>query len=201
MDNNFLFYLLGAIAAFCFISSNYALTRPWILVLQTSGSLLVSFQFTLIDIWSVAIVNSVFIIRNVVLYSRELYLAKTGASPVKKENVKFGVLFMSFLVPTYLISSPLVDSVFEDLESALLWLLPLIAGVTNILAIAQSKILNLKLYTLVTVTCWAIFDIMTGAWTTLVGDLFSAVACSIAIHRIRNPRKQPEAKTNKNSAT
>ena len=81
------------------------------------------------------------------------------------------------------------STVFADVESALLWLLPLIAGVTNILAIAQSKILNLKLYTLVTVSSWAVFDIMTGAWTTLVGDLFSAVACVIAIQRIRSTQK------------
>jgi len=185
LDTNFVFYLLGAMAALSFISSNYALTRPWILILQTSGSLLVSVQFTLIDIWSVAIVNSVFIVRNVALYSRELHLAKSRRPPVKKENVKWGILFMAVLVPIYFISSPLDESTFSDTESALLWLLPLIAGVTNILAIAQSKILNLKLFTLVTVSSWAIFDIITGAWTTLVGDLFSAVACVIAIQRIR----------------
>jgi hypothetical protein len=189
LDNNFVFYLLGAIAAFSFISSNYALTRPWILILQTSGSLLVSVQFTLIGIWSVAIVNSVFIVRNIVLYSRELHLAKSGRPAVKKENVKWGIVFMFVLVPIYFITSPLVESVFADVESALLWLLPLIAGVTNILAIAQSKILNLKLYTLVTVSSWAVFDIMTGAWTTLVGDLFSAVACVIAIQRIKSTQK------------
>jgi hypothetical protein len=189
LDNDFVFYLLGAIAAFSFISSNYALTRPWILILQTSGSLLVSVQFTLIGIWSVAIVNSVFIVRNIVLYSRELHLAKSGRPAVKKENVKWGIVFMFVLVPIYFITSPLVESVFSDVESALLWLLPLIAGVTNILAIAQSKILNLKLYTLVTVSSWAVFDIMTGAWTTLVGDLFSAVACVIAIQRIKSTQK------------
>jgi hypothetical protein len=30
---------------------------------------------------------------------------------------------------------------------------------------------------------------MTGAWTTLVGDLFSAVACVIAIQRIKSTQK------------
>lgn len=176
-------------AAFSFISSNYALTRPWILILQTSGSLSVSIQFTLIDIWSVAIVNSIFILRNVVLYSRELYLAKSERLPIKRENVKWGIVFMSLLVPIYLISNPIVDSAFRDVWSALLWLLPLIAGVTNILAIAQSKILNLKLFTIVTAISWGIFDIMTGAWTTLVGDLFSTVACIIAIRRLVKTQK------------
>lgn len=189
MDTNFVFYLLGAMAAFSFISSNYALTRPWILILQTSGSLSVSIQFTLIDIWSVAIVNSIFILRNVVLYSRELYLAKSERLPIKRENVKWGIVFMSLLVPIYLISNPIVDSAFRDVWSALLWLLPLIAGVTNILAIAQSKILNLKLFTIVTAISWGIFDIMTGAWTTLVGDLFSTVACIIAIRRLVKTQK------------
>jgi len=134
-------------------------------------------------------VNSVFILRNVTLYSRELYLSKSGRPPLKKENVKWGIVFMSLLLPIYLISSPLGDSEFRDIESALLWLLPLIAGVTNILAIAQSKVLNLKLFIIVTVSSWAIFDIITGAWTTLVGDLFSTVACIIAIRRLIRTQK------------
>lgn len=190
MDTTIYFYLLGALASVSFISSNYALTRPWILIFQTMGSLFVSTQFALIDVWSVAIVNSVFILRNLVLYSRELQLTKLGKAPVARENVKFGILFMVLLVPIYFISHPLVDSVFRDTESALLWLLPLLAGVTNIVAIAQSKVLRLKLFIIVTVSCWAVFDIMTGAWTTLVGDLFSAVACIIAIHRIRSSQKR-----------
>lgn len=184
-----IFYLLGALASLSFISSNYALTRPWILILQTTGSVFVSTQFILIDVWSVALVNSVFIARNVVLYARELHLGGVGRSPVNSENVKWGIFFMSLLVPIYLVSNPLDEMAFRDTESALLWLLPLIAGVTNILAIAQSKVLNLKLFIIITVSSWAIFDFMTGAWTTLVGDLFSVVACVIAIHRIRSTQR------------
>jgi hypothetical protein len=96
---------------------------------------------------------------------------------------------MSLLVPIYLMTNPPMDTEWQDAESAILWLLPLIAGVTNILAIAQTKVLNLKLFIIVTVSSWAIFDLMTGAWTTLVGDVFSTVACVIAIHRIRSAQK------------
>ena len=191
MESNIVFYLLGALASMSFISSNYALTRPWILIFQTMGSLFVSTQFILIDVWSVAIVNSVFILRNLVLYSRELYLNKSKNTPVKKEELKWGVFFMSILIPIYLFSNPLTYSTFVSYESTLLWGLPFLAGIANIVAIAQPKLINLKFFILISVSSWAIFDIITEAWTTLIGDLFSAVACIVAIYRI----KKVKAKT------
>ncbi len=191
MESNIVFYLLGALASMSFISSNYALTRPWILIFQTMGSLFVSTQFILIDVWSVAIVNSVFILRNLVLYSRELYLNKSKNTPVKKEELKWGVFFMSLLIPIYIFSNPLTYSTFVSYESTLLWGLPFLAGIANIVAIAQPKLINLKFFILISVSSWAIFDIITGAWTTLIGDLFSAVACTVAIYRI----KKVKAKT------
>jgi hypothetical protein len=66
--------------------------------------------------------------------------------------------------------------------------LPLLAGVFNIVAIAQSKVINLKFYILVSVSLWSIFDILTAAWTTLAGDVFSMVACWIAIIRLRKSK-------------
>jgi hypothetical protein len=153
------------------------------------GSLFVSTQFILIDVWSVAIVNSVFVVRNLVLYSRELYLVRSTKSPARKEELKWGVLFMAFLIPIYIITNPLNVSTFANYESILLWTLPFIAGVANIIAIAQPKLVNLKIFILISVSSWAIFDILTGAWTTLVGDLFSAVACVVAIYRIRSLEK------------
>jgi len=191
LESNIVFYLLGALASMSFISSNYALTRPWILIFQTMGSLFVSTQFILIDVWSVAIVNSVFILRNLVLYSRELYLNKSKNTPVKKEELKWGVFFMSILIPIYLFSNPLTYSTFVSYESTLLWGLPFLAGIANIVAIAQPKLINLKFFILISVSSWAIFDIITEAWTTLIGDLFSAVACIVAIYRI----KKVKAKT------
>lgn len=185
MNNEILFYIFGAFASLAFISSNYALTRPWILIFQTMGSLFVSTQFILIGVWSVAIVNSVFVVRNLVLYSRELYLTKSNNTPAQKEQLKWGVLFMSLLIPIYLTTNPLNDLTFVSHESTLLWALPFIAGIANIIAIAQPKLIKLKIFILISVSSWAIFDVITGAWTTLIGDLFSVIACIIAIYRIK----------------
>lgn len=179
-----LFYLLGGLASVSFISSNYALNRKWILILQAAGSIFVSVQFIVIDIWNVALVNSIFLARNLFLLLRESYLQKKDKLPVKKENVKLAFLFLAILLPVYLFMTPFNESTTEDFSSLAIWAIPLIAGVFNIIAIAQNNVLALKWFILLSVGSWSIFDILTSAWTTLVGDGFSVIACAIAITRL-----------------
>jgi hypothetical protein len=183
--NIILFYLLGALASVGFIASNYALNRPNILLFQTLGSVSVSVQFGIIDIWGVALVNSIFILRNIVSYSRESYLLKRDRALRIIERRLTGSAFLILLLVTYLGVNGFVSPFAPTNLEHLIWLLPLLAGIFNIAAIAQSKVINLKFYIFVSVSMWATFDILTSAWTTLVGDVFSMVACLIAIARLR----------------
>lgn len=180
-----IFYILGGAASLAFIASNYVLTRPMILIFQTLGSLFVSAQFGVFGIWSVATVNSIFIIRNIWVYVRESNATKSGSPLAAMERISTGFFFLSLLIVVYLLTN---NSVFSDSvegSDLLLWALPLLAGILNILAIAQGKVINLKIFILCSVSLWSLFDVLTGAWTTLVGDLFGAVACLVAIYRIQ----------------
>jgi hypothetical protein len=179
-----LFYILGGLASVSFISSNYVLNRKWILILQAVGSIFVSLQFIVIDIWSVALVNSIFLVRNLVLLMREGYLRRKDKSPVSKENVKLGIVFLIILLPVYFVMTPITESTTENFSSMAIWVMPLMAGIFNIIAIAQNNVLALKWLILLSVGSWATFDILTSAWTTLVGDGFSVIACAIAIVRL-----------------
>lgn len=179
-----LFYILGGLASVSFISSNYVLNRKWILILQAVGSIFVSLQFIVIDIWSVALVNSIFLVRNLVLLMREGYLRRKDKSPVSKENVKLGIVFLIILLPVYFVMTPITESTTENFSSMAIWVIPLMAGIFNIIAIAQNNVLALKWFILLSVGSWATFDILTSAWTTLVGDGFSVIACAIAIVRL-----------------
>jgi membrane-associated HD superfamily phosphohydrolase len=179
-----LFYILGGLASVSFISSNYVLNRKWILILQAVGSIFVSLQFIVIDIWSVALVNSIFLVRNLVLLMREGYLRRKDKSPVSKENVKLGIVFLIILLPVYFVMTPITESTTENFSSMAIWVIPLMAGIFNIIAIAQNNVLALKWLILLSVGSWATFDILTSAWTTLVGDGFSVIACAIAIVRL-----------------
>jgi hypothetical protein len=183
--NLILFYFFGALASVGFIASNYVLKRPHILLLQTLGSISVSAQFAIVEIWGVALVNSIFILRNIVSYSRESYLLKRGnALPIIERRLA-GSAFLALLLVVYLGVNGFVSPFSSANAEYLIWLLPLLAGVFNIVAIAQSKVINLKFYILVSVSIWATFDILTSAWTTLVGDTFSMAACLVAIVRLR----------------
>jgi membrane-associated HD superfamily phosphohydrolase len=179
-----LFYILGGLASVSFISSNYVLNRKWILILQAVGSIFVSLQFIVIDIWSVALVNSIFLVRNLVLLMREGYLRRKDKSPVSKENVKLGIVFLIILLPVYFVMTPITESTTENFSSMAIWAIPLMAGIFNIIAIAQNNVLALKWFILLSVGSWSTFDILTSAWTTLVGDGFSVIACAIAIVRL-----------------
>lgn len=150
------------------------------MILQTFGSLAVSVQFSVIGIWGVAAVNSVFILRNILLTWRE-YKQNNGAAKHPDENLLWGVLTLVVLLPVYLVLNPYNVT---DLNSFLIWTLPLMASLANVVSIAQDKLTRLKIFMFVSVACWATFDIITGAWTTLIGDSFSMIACLYAVNRI-----------------
>lgn len=179
--SQWLFYLLGAVASLGFIASNYSLNKKMVLLFQTIGSISVSLQFLVIDIYSVAAVNAIFIVRNIIIF----WMETANSTPQKNYLRNIGVIGFLALLIIY----PISNSFPNELGiGVMLYTLPLLAGVFNIIAIAQSKLVNLKWFIFLSVLCWAVFDVLTGAWTTLVGDSFSVVACLIAIYRLNKKK-------------
>lgn len=182
--------VLGLLASFGFIASNYALTRKWILILQGIGMFGVGSMFAVRAVvqevpalWGVVLINSVFIVRNVILYYRDKATVDTGGVS-DRERVSLGWIFFVLIVGLYFVVTPF-PSLHSELMPKLLFLLPLAAAVTNVFALAQSKLVYLKWFILASVSCWVAFDILVQAWPTLIGDAFGVVATALAIVRLR----------------
>lgn len=185
MSEQVLFYIFGALASSGFIASNYTVNKKLVLLFQSLGSISVSVQFALIDIYAVMAVNSIFLIRNLAVY----YFDKKNETESKSKNYlrNIAIISLSVLLPVYYFTNSFPAEF--SASSYLMILLPLAAGVFNILALAQKSLVNLKWLIFFSVSCWSIFDILTSAWTTLVGDAFSMVACLIAIYRLNKMGK------------
>lgn len=188
---------LGLIASAGFITSNYALKMKWILIFQGVGMAAVGSMFAVRAVvenqpafWGPAIVNALFITRNVILYYRDKKaLPSGGVSSFERRTL--GTVFFVVIVGTYIFVSP-IPGWSSSIQEHLMFLLPLGATVTNVLALAQGKLVALKWFILVSVSCWATFDIVVGAWTTLIGDGFGIIATIIALWRIRKENRKAE---------
>ena len=188
MNMQVLIFCLGLIASAGFIIANYVLSRERILIFQGVGMLGVGSMFAVRAVyennpvfWGPVVINSIFIIRNVILYFRDkATLQFGGVGDVGR--VKLGWIFMIVIVGAYFVVTPI--PVWTDNLSLAIFFLPLAAAVTNVLAIAQKHILALKWFILVSVACWAVFDITVSAWSTLIGDLFGVAATAVALFRL-----------------
>jgi len=184
----------GLTASGLFIISNYVIQRKWIILLQGIGILSVSIMFAIRAtdeqvqaFWGVALLNMLILCRNVYLYFRENYLHSKGL-PSEKENIKTGVVFGFLVVSIYFTVTPLPETPVSLLALAL-FALPLGAFLTNVLAVAQNNIVALKWFILASVSCWVAFDILVGAWPTLIGDGFSAIATILSLWRLRSVKQ------------
>lgn len=180
---------LGLLASAGFISSNYAITRRWILILQSVGLIGVGSMFAVRAVaenapsfWGVTAVNALFLVRNIWLYFREQSLGDKGVTD--KERITTTSLFMVIILGTYLVVTPVPEDWTVPFNVAL-FILPFLAATTNVLGIGQAKIINLKFFILISVLSWLTFDIIVGAWQTMIGDAFSAVALIFSLYRIR----------------
>ena len=180
---------LGLIASAGFISSNYVITRKWILILQGIGMAGVGSMFAVRAVtenipsfWGVTAVNALFLVRNIWLYFREKHLGAKGVTD--KERVTTTWVFMFIILTTYLAVTPIPSNWSMSFDVAL-FILPFVAAITNVLGVGQSKIIRLKWFILLSVSSWLAFDILVGAWQTLIGDTFSAIALIISLYRVK----------------
>ena len=184
MLEQILFYLFGAFASAGFIASNYTIKKERVLLFQSFGSIAVSIQFALIDVYAVAAVNAIFLIRNFILFMIE-----------RQDEVKRPARYLSTVAVFSLATLTLVHfslnpiPSLNDFSALAAFALPFSAGLFNIIALAQKNLVALKWFIFVSASSWAAFDIINGAWTTLVGDTFSMLACLVAIYRIKKEER------------
>lgn len=179
--------LLGLFSSACFITMNYVLDKKTMLVTQSLGMLSVGTQFGLKGIFGVTVVNFVFIVRNLIVYLRDKrwdsYDHPTRFSKTKREErIQLGILFLMVVIGVYFLVTELPSN--SDWTSYAIFVFPLLAAITNVLALAQQNLLPLKIWIISSTTCWVIFDIVVGSWQNLIGDIFGFVAGVIAIAKL-----------------
>ena len=180
--------ILGLFASACFITMNYVLDKRLMLITQSFGMLSVGTQFGLKGIFGVTVINFIFIVRNLLVYSRDkrwdLNSSPTlFATSKRQERIKMGVAFLFVVSVVYFVVTPLN---LESLTTAAfgIFLFPLLAAITNVLALAQQNLLPLKYWIVASTSCWVAFDLLVNSWTNLLGDVFSFIAGTVAIIRI-----------------
>jgi hypothetical protein len=164
------------------------------LITQSIGMLSVGTQFGLKGIWGVTVINFIFIIRNLIVYLRDKRWDKDSA-PTKwarnkrEERIQVASLFMIIVLAVYFMVN---DLSFDSPFAIAVFVFPLLAAITNVLALAQQDLLPLKIWILASTTCWVIFDLTVGSWQNLIGDVFGFIAGSIAIVRILQAKRMSE---------
>lgn len=186
--------LFGLIASASFITANYVIKRKWIIILQGLGSLGISSMFAVRALtegiptfWGIVVLNIILLGRNIYLYLRENYLTSQGL-PIANMNTKAGVIVGVLVISIYFVVTPLPHGADINTLSLAFFILPLVAFLANVTALAQNQLVPLKWFILMSVTSWVVFDILAGAWPILIGDAFSAVATSIALWRLRSAK-------------
>jgi hypothetical protein len=186
--------LLGLLASASFITMNYVLDKRVMLLTQTIGMISVGSQFGLKGIWGVTIINFIFIVRNVIVYLRDKRWDKNSTPTLMAENkrqerIQLGVWFLFVVSTMYFVVTPIKLSEMT-LTTAAIFIFPLLAAITNVLALAQQNVFRLKLWIISSTLCWVMFDTFVGSWQNLIGDVFGFIAGTIAVVKIINISKR-----------
>lgn len=177
---------LGLFASAAFITMNYILNKKLMLITQSIGMFSVGTQFGLKGIWGVTVINFIFIVRNLIVYWRDKRW-DTNSTPTRfsrtkrEERIQVASFFMVMVVAVYLVVN---DVNFESGTSVAMFIFPLLAAMTNVMALAQQELLPLKIWIVLSTLCWVAFDMTVGSWQNLIGDIFGFIAGTIAIVRI-----------------
>lgn len=166
-------YVLGTTASLLFIASGYVLSRKATILLQTLAISVLVIQFGFVtSVLSVAILNLLVVIRNIIFYSSrfEKYYKQIGYTSIA---ILVGVSLWLQIIPD------IINQTFSIVS-----VLPVTALVLTTFAVMTQNVLKLKIFFMLGSLSWVIFDIILGLWGNLLGDGFSAAANLIAITRI-----------------
>lgn len=176
---NILTLVLGTIASLLFIASGYVITRKATILLQTLAISILVVQFGFVTgIISVAILNLLVVIRNIIFYSPRW----------EKHFKPIGIVSIIVLIGTSLWLQIIPD--IQNNNFTIVSILPITALVFTTFAVMTQNILKLKIFFMLGSLSWVVFDVILGFWGNLLGDGFTAIAGAIAIVRLLvNDRK------------
>lgn len=160
---------LGAAASASFITANYILNRRVSILLLILGSSILVIQFgPVMNLWGLAALNFLFVLRNITFN-------------VKAWEGYYTPLLWGWLAVLYAvyIFVTLTNGGFNLLTS-----IPLAAIFFNVIALAQKELLRLKIFLTLNSLAWVSFDLVGGLWGNLIGDAFGAIAGTIAVYRL-----------------
>lgn len=171
--------ILGTAASLLFIASGYVITRKATILLQTLAISILVIQFGFVTgIISVAVLNFLVVVRNIIFYNTKW----------EKHYQKIGIASIVILVGVSLWLQIIPD--IQKGTFGILSILPVAALVLTTFAVMTQDVLKLKIFFMLGSLSWATFDIILGLWGNLLGDGFSAIANAIAISRIFFYRKK-----------
>jgi len=169
MNVDMLTLVLGVLASAGFISANYVLDRRWSIGLLIAASSILVIQYgPVMGLWGLAVLNFLFIIRNITFNMASMERFYTP--------LLWGWLILLYSV--YVVIT-LFDGGFNVLT-----IIPLFAIFFNTFALAQKKLLWLKVFLTLNSLTWVVFDIFAGLWGNIIGDIFGVTAGTIAIVRL-----------------
>lgn len=162
---------IGLVASVLFITANYVSQRKLVIALQTTAIILLVIQFgPIMGIWGVAILNMIFIIRNI-FYS---------IKPLEKYTIAISIVsLIAFPVAYYMIE--ILPRLKDGMMLELFLLFPILAAILNTTAFMQKTTIMFKIVFGASFLSWVAFDILKEQWGNLVGDAFSVIAAIISI--------------------
>lgn len=160
--------MIGTIINICAIQIN---KKKSILVLFMSANIVFGINFILLGSYSGGIICFIAAIQTVITYLFE-----------KREKV-----FPKVLIPIYIIVA-----IICGLVSYQKWIdiLPLLCSILYTMTIIQKKEEKVRKITFINVAFWVIYDLIIGAYTAAISDVFFTISSVIAI--IRYDRKKIE---------
>lgn len=167
---NILAQIFGLIASVCIIIAMQIKEKKGILTLLILGNGFFVINFLLIGAYAGAVVCSIATIETVISY---LYDNKKRKLP--------GIILVIFLVTSLIASLSQYKSLYD--------IIPIICAVLYPIVISQKKESNIRKISLVTAVLWITYDLMVGAYTAIIADLFCTVSTMVAIARYDLKRK------------
>lgn len=174
---DWLVYILGGAASACFIAANYILNRRISILLLILGSSILVVQFgPVTGLWGLAALNFLFVLRNI-------------SFNIKALEGFYTPMLWGWLAVLY---SAYIFVTLNNGGFNLLTTIPLFAIFFNVIALAQKDLLLLKVFLTLNSIAWVSFDLVGGFWGNLIGDLFGAIAGSIAVFRLMKKKREEE---------
>lgn len=160
--------VIGALGVLAAVLAFQCKRHDRVMVLRTANELLFALQYALLGAWTGVAMNLIGCVRNMVFRSMVLRGRKT-----RWARVLFSVAFAGFALLTW--------AGFKSLLTGF-------AKVVSTVAFGSSNLFLLRLLTLLTSSCWLIYNFSVGSYTGVVCEVLTISSVMIGVLRIDIPR-------------